>query len=78
MAVARVIHAKQLSTQSIGVTGSVLVIGGGVAGMAAALEIAGMGYKAFLVEKTGRLGGNALKLKRNACREAGGNACRKI
>ena len=62
MAVARVIHAKQLTTQSIGVTGSVLVIGGGVAGMAAALEIAGMGYKAFLVEKTGRLGGNALKL----------------
>jgi heterodisulfide reductase subunit A-like polyferredoxin len=62
MAVARIIHAKQLSKQSIDVTGSVLVIGGGVAGMAAALEIAGMGYKAFLVEKTGRLGGNALKL----------------
>lgn len=44
------------------VTKSALVVGGGVAGMTAALEVARQGYKVFLVEKTAGLGGNALKI----------------
>lgn len=39
-----------------------LVIGGGVAGMQAALDIARAGYKVHLVERTGELGGRAYKL----------------
>jgi heterodisulfide reductase subunit A-like polyferredoxin len=62
MAVGRVIHAKQLEKQKVEVTKSALVLGGGVAGMTAALEIAGMGYGVHLVEKSPELGGNARKL----------------
>ena len=39
-----------------------LVIGGGVAGMQAALDIARGGFKVHLVEKTGEIGGRAYKL----------------
>lgn len=40
----------------------VLVIGGGIAGMQAALDIADSGYKAYLVEKTPALGGRMAQL----------------
>jgi heterodisulfide reductase subunit A-like polyferredoxin len=39
-----------------------LVIGGGVAGMSAALSVADMGFKVHLLEKSRALGGNALKV----------------
>ncbi|MHB1950019.1 MAG: hydrogenase iron-sulfur subunit [Acidiferrobacteraceae bacterium] len=42
----------------------VLVVGGGVSGMTAALESARAGYEVLLVEKTGALGGWASKLHR--------------
>ncbi len=42
----------------------VLVVGGGISGMTAALEIARAGYKATLVEKSAALGGWAGKLYR--------------
>jgi heterodisulfide reductase subunit A len=41
---------------------SALVIGGGVTGMAAALDIAAQGYKVHLVERSEELGGRAYKL----------------
>ena len=41
----------------------ILVVGGGVAGMTAAIEAAQAGYKATIVEKSGALGGWAAKLK---------------
>ena len=40
-----------------------LVIGGGVAGMTAALNLADQGYKTYLVEAKDELGGHALKVK---------------
>jgi quinone-modifying oxidoreductase subunit QmoB len=40
----------------------ILVVGGGIAGMTAALEAAQTGYDAILVEKESRLGGWAGKL----------------
>ncbi len=40
----------------------ILVVGGGMSGMTAALEIAETGYEVVLVEKTGALGGMAAKL----------------
>ncbi len=41
---------------------TILVVGGGMAGMTAALEAAETGYQVVLVEKTGELGGWAAKL----------------
>lgn len=62
MAVGKVTFARQLTRQKIEVKKSALVIGGGMAGITAALEIAGIGYKVYLVEKTGSLGGKALSM----------------
>jgi heterodisulfide reductase subunit A len=62
MAVGKVTLAKQLTRQKIRVTKAALVIGGGLAGITAALEIAGMGYQVYLAEKTAQLGGNAVRL----------------
>ena len=42
---------------------SALVIGGGLSGMTAALEIADQGFKVYLVEKEKELGGNLRKIK---------------
>ena len=49
-------NAKESSSKRI------LVVGGGMSGMTAALEIAEAGYEAVIVEKTGALGGMAAKL----------------
>jgi len=45
-----------------GLTRHVLVVGGGVTGMNAALEVAAAGYQASIVEKSGELGGHVAKL----------------
>jgi len=39
------------------VTGSVLVVGGGIAGMQSALDLADSGYYVYLVEKSPSIGG---------------------
>jgi heterodisulfide reductase subunit A len=38
-------------------TGSVLVVGGGIAGIQAALDLANSGYYVYLVERAGAIGG---------------------
>jgi heterodisulfide reductase subunit A len=63
MAVAKVSLAESLQPVTVPVTQKGLVIGGGVAGMSAALNLAEQGFEVHLVEKTGVLGGNALNLK---------------
>jgi heterodisulfide reductase subunit A len=45
-----------------GSAGGVLVIGGGIAGITAALELANMGVKVHLIEKRPAIGGNMAKL----------------
>jgi len=45
-------------------TKQILVVGGGVTGMSAALEAAAAGFPATIVEKTGQLGGHAAQLYR--------------
>jgi len=47
---------KQVMSQSQ-VTGSVLVVGGGIAGMQSALDLADSGYYVYLVEKSPSIGG---------------------
>ena len=57
MAVARARHLKPLPTGQLPVTASALIIGGGLAGMTAALGIADQGFEVHLVEKEPQLGG---------------------
>ncbi len=42
--------------------GAVLVIGGGIAGMQASLDLANTGYKVYMVEKNSAIGGNMARL----------------
>jgi heterodisulfide reductase subunit A len=58
MAVARATTLRPLATSQVAIQQSALVVGGGVAGMTAALSLAAAGYPVELVEKTDRLGGN--------------------
>lgn len=39
------------------ITGSVVVVGGGISGMLSALDLANSGYYVFLVEKAPSIGG---------------------
>ncbi len=58
MAVARAGLLEPQPTVSVPVQQSALVIGGGAAGMAAALALADQGFPVHLVERDGELGGN--------------------
>jgi heterodisulfide reductase subunit A-like polyferredoxin len=58
MAVAKARLLEPLTRRSVKVTKSALVIGGGVAGMTAALSLAEQGFETSLVEKEKELGGN--------------------
>jgi len=61
-AVLRTALIKPLEKKSVDVTHSALVIGGGIAGIQAALDIGDMGYKTYLVEKTPSIGGRMAQL----------------
>ena len=65
MGVSKLRHAFPLSDRVVPVTPKAVVIGGGVAGLKAAYELAGMGHSVTLVEKEARLGGKALDLWQN-------------
>ncbi len=58
MAVAKARLLEPLQTRHVPIIKSALVIGGGVAGMSSALELADQGYDAYLVERDSELGGN--------------------
>lgn len=60
MAVARSTLLEPISAIQIEVNHDALVIGGGIAGMTAALTLADQGFKTYLVEKNPELGGQAL------------------
>ena len=57
MAVSRVRLLKSLEEQEVPVTKKSLVIGGGVAGIQAALDLADNGFKVYVVEKKPSVGG---------------------
>jgi heterodisulfide reductase subunit A2 len=62
MAIARTALLEQVQDQQLPMVEGALVIGGGVAGMTSALNIADQGFRVTLIEATEKLGGNALKL----------------
>ncbi len=62
MGTAKAKHLQPLYRSSIPIKQSVLVIGGGVAGMRAALDLEAQGFKIYLIEKENRLGGRLSRL----------------
>lgn len=60
-AVRKVRYNQPLEERYVPVNPNVLVVGGGVAGLEAALKIAGSGNQVFLVEREASLGGNMAK-----------------
>ncbi len=63
-AVAKVSHAAPLQTITVPVTKKAMVIGGGVAGISAALDLADMGVPTYLVEKGLSIGGTMAQLNK--------------
>jgi heterodisulfide reductase subunit A len=63
MAIANAELLRPIAQQYIDIIPTGLVLGGGLAGMTAALELADQGYKVDLVEKSAELGGNLKNLK---------------
>lgn len=53
---------KPAAAVNVGLVPTALVVGGGIAGMTAALSLAEQGYNVEMVEKTGRLGGIARRI----------------
>jgi heterodisulfide reductase subunit A len=63
MAVARAVNLSPLNDIELPVTQTALVIGGGAAGMTAALGLADQGFETYLVEKEAELGGHLHHIK---------------
>ena len=63
-AVAKVRHARPLQTITVPVTKKALVLGGGVAGISAALDLADQGIHTYLVEKQLSIGGTMAQLNK--------------
>ena len=60
MSVARANRLEALPAATVEIDKQVLIIGGGIAGMTAALSLADQGFPAIIVEKAERLGGAAV------------------
>jgi len=61
-AVNKVSYNEALDKRSVEINPATLVIGGGVTGLSAALELADAGNKVYLVEKAGNLGGHVANI----------------
>jgi heterodisulfide reductase subunit A len=68
-AVSAVKKARPLQDQTLPLNHDVLVVGGGVAGMTAALRLADQGHKIFLAERMSMLGGVAALVQRTIAGE---------
>ncbi len=60
-AVSRVSHHHSLATREVGVHPDVMVVGAGIAGIQASLDIAKSGHQVYLVERTPSIGGHMMK-----------------
>jgi len=63
-AVAKVRYARPLTSITVPVTKSAMVVGGGVAGISAALDLADSGIKTYLVEREQSIGGTMAQLNK--------------
>jgi heterodisulfide reductase subunit A len=62
MAVAKARLLRRLETMEVPVTNKALIIGGGIAGISSALDLADMGFKVYLLEKGESIGGHMAAL----------------
>jgi heterodisulfide reductase subunit A len=62
--VAKAALLEPLESREVGVTPGAVVVGGGVAGMAAALDLADAGFPTYVVERSDHLGGRVADLNR--------------
>ena len=62
MAVAKARLLQDLETIEVPVTNKALILGCGIAGISASLDLAGMGFKVYLVEKGESIGGHMAQL----------------
>jgi heterodisulfide reductase subunit A len=62
MAVAKARLLQDLEILEVPVTNKAMVLGGGIAGISAALDLAGMGFKVYLVERGESIGGHMAQL----------------
>ncbi len=62
MAVEKVRRNKLVQRTAVQCEKAALIVGGGIAGMTAALDLADQGFKAYIVEKEIALGGNMLNI----------------
>lgn len=62
MAVAKAKLLQRLEMMEVPVTNKALIIGGGIAGISSALDLAAMGFKVYLLEKTESIGGHMAAL----------------
>jgi heterodisulfide reductase subunit A len=63
-AVERACHLTPLKATTITVNRDVLVLGGGIAGIISAIELADKGYQVYLVERTPSIGGHMAQLSK--------------
>jgi heterodisulfide reductase subunit A-like polyferredoxin len=63
MAIARAVKLEPLKTSEVTINNTALIIGGGAAGMTAALTLAEQGFPVQLVERDEKLGGNLRHLR---------------
>jgi heterodisulfide reductase subunit A len=61
-AVAKAMFLEPLEAREVGVTPGAVIIGGGVAGLVAALDVADAGFPAYIVEQSDHLGGRVADL----------------
>jgi heterodisulfide reductase subunit A len=61
-ALARAFELEPIDDIDVEINPSALIIGGGVSGLQAALDIANMGYKTYIIEKDEKIGGRAYEL----------------
>jgi heterodisulfide reductase subunit A len=61
-AVSRVYYHQPLDTREVDINPNTLIVGGGIAGIQAALKIGDSGHKVYLVEKSPSIGGHMAQL----------------
>ena len=57
-------YLEEIPTKTVDVNPTCLIIGGGIAGLSAAIDLGDAGYKVYLVEKKTTIGGRMSQLDR--------------
>jgi heterodisulfide reductase subunit A len=63
-AVQRALYLEPVPTKVVPVNPEALVVGGGIAGLSSALDLANQGFKVYLVEKELSIGGRMSQMDR--------------